>query len=89
MPKSKSFKQKTIFQGTKHFYQCINCDKIYNHKLGLNLHKKFCPFASEIVVSEKESFQCARCVLVFNNRIQMKEHILKKHNGDWREAIHR
>ena len=89
MPKLKPFNRKTIFEGSQKFYQCINCDKIYNHELGLNLHTKFCPFASEIVISGTESFQCAKCVLIFDNPIQMREHILKKHNGDWRETIHR
>ena len=89
MPKSKSFKQKIIFSRTQNFYQCIQCDKIYTHETGLKLHEKFCPFASQIIRSKTSSFQCARCVLEFDNHIQMRDHILRKHNGNWKETTYR
>ena len=87
MPKSKSFNRKIIFEGTQNFYQCNNCNKIYGHELGLKLHKKFCPFASKIILSETTSFQCVRCSLVFDNAIEMREHVLKKHKRNWRETL--
>ena len=81
--------EKLIFEGTQFFHQSSLCDKIYRHELGLKLHEKFCPYANQLVRSETTSFQWVRCVLVFNNPIQMKEHILKKHNGNWRETTSR
>ena len=87
MPKSKSFNRKIIFEGTQNFFQCINCDKIYGHKLGLKLHEKFCPFASQIILSETTSFQCVRCSLVFDNGYSDERASFKKHNGNWRETL--
>ena len=91
MPKLKPFARKIFVQAPENYFQCAFCDKIYRHQLGLKLHDKICPFSKQHsrTFLEEASFQCFCCNINFNNQIQIREHILKKHNGDWRVATRR
>ena len=91
MPKSKPFSRKVFVQGPEHFSQCAQCDKMYRNKLGVRLHDKVCPFFNQLSINQlnEKSYECLCCGIEFNNQIQIKEHILKKHNGDWKVATRR
>ena len=90
MPKSKPFSRKILTLASEQYFQCVLCDKIYRHQLGLKMHNKVCPYSQlSRVFSKEPTFQCISCNLRFNNIIQSKEHILKKHGGDYKVSTRR
>ena len=90
MPKSKPFSRKILTLKSKSYFQCIPCDKIYKHELGLRLHKKKCPYSSKLSETSYDlTFKCICCGLRFNNIFQSKEHILKIPGGDYKVSTRR
>ena len=91
MPKSKPFSRKILTRKSENYFQCILCDKIYNHELGLKLHDNICPYSQQLCrkFPSEATFECISCGLSFNNKIQSKEHIIKIHGGDYKISARR